>query len=514
MERDRGGRPRHPDILTPAEWRVLEELRKGGTNAEIAVRLGVSPDAVKYHISNMLGKLDLQNRHELGAWQPAARGGRLRALFATPVSLALFGRPLVWAGAGAVALTGVAAVIVLSVILQGNGEPEPIALPPATPADTPTPGATATTATSPTATTEATATLSPTVACGNPSTAPNLVMFSDGSATDLVIEWTGGPRDATGWQYRTRVGGTGTSNTDLGWGERRADTTRWTDIPTGTARTCSHRITGLRPRNPYEAQVRAALPGGAHGVESNVAGGFTQYDDGRTPKISRDAIVKGDGSTRWRIHELSWTFIIPEGVLIRGAGISFNGVTRVGIFDYESGSSLGFWTYGVEIGRRVFERGRDVAALFDQIVASVDAPVQQLTPAQYATFGSEHSGYDAWPVAENVVHIRTSGEGTFELTIPAGARLDLRGPYCHPRPECFEPGSAFVLTMIAVSHVDTGSELVVVIEHIGPDGLITDGPWEVSRVVTVHEARADVNAVFDAVVASLRRVQEPSATSE
>ncbi len=67
MERNRGGRPRHPDILTPAEWGVLLELRAGGTNAEIAVRLGVSPDAVKYHISNMLGKLDLGDRHELAA---------------------------------------------------------------------------------------------------------------------------------------------------------------------------------------------------------------------------------------------------------------------------------------------------------------------------------------------------------------------------------------------------------------------------------------------------------------
>ena len=30
---------------------MLEELRAGGTNAEIAVRLGISRDAVKYHIS-------------------------------------------------------------------------------------------------------------------------------------------------------------------------------------------------------------------------------------------------------------------------------------------------------------------------------------------------------------------------------------------------------------------------------------------------------------------------------
>ena len=79
MERNPRGRPRHPDVLTPAEWRVLEELREGGTNAEIASRLGISGDAVKYHISNMLGKLELRDRRALAAWRPERRRGPLRA---------------------------------------------------------------------------------------------------------------------------------------------------------------------------------------------------------------------------------------------------------------------------------------------------------------------------------------------------------------------------------------------------------------------------------------------------
>lgn len=89
MARNRGGRPPHPDILTPAEQRVLDELRQGGTNSEIAVRLGVSPDAVKYHISNMLGKLDLPDRHALAAWRPE----RERGLW---LGFAAVGRPLLW----------------------------------------------------------------------------------------------------------------------------------------------------------------------------------------------------------------------------------------------------------------------------------------------------------------------------------------------------------------------------------------------------------------------------------
>jgi DNA-binding CsgD family transcriptional regulator len=62
------GRPRHPDLLTPAEWRVAEQLREGKTNAEIAVRLGVSVNTVRYHVSNILGKLGFADRGQLRGW--------------------------------------------------------------------------------------------------------------------------------------------------------------------------------------------------------------------------------------------------------------------------------------------------------------------------------------------------------------------------------------------------------------------------------------------------------------
>ena len=114
MERDRGGRPRHPDILTPAEWRVLEELRKGGTNAEIAVRLGISPDAVKYHISNMLGKLGLEDRHALAAWTPKRRARRLAGLLAVPSVFSSLGRTILLTGA---TLSAVSVAVVVAILL-------------------------------------------------------------------------------------------------------------------------------------------------------------------------------------------------------------------------------------------------------------------------------------------------------------------------------------------------------------------------------------------------------------
>lgn len=62
------GRPLHSDILTPAEWRVVEGVRHGLTNPAIARLCGLSTDAVKFHVSNVLGKLGLQSRSELRQW--------------------------------------------------------------------------------------------------------------------------------------------------------------------------------------------------------------------------------------------------------------------------------------------------------------------------------------------------------------------------------------------------------------------------------------------------------------
>jgi DNA-binding CsgD family transcriptional regulator len=70
------GRPPYPEMLTPAEQRVLAELRAGRQNAEIATRLGVSVNTVRYHVSNMLGKLGRPNRAALRAWKGDATGRR------------------------------------------------------------------------------------------------------------------------------------------------------------------------------------------------------------------------------------------------------------------------------------------------------------------------------------------------------------------------------------------------------------------------------------------------------
>ena len=61
------GRPPHPDVLTPAEWLILDMVRHGSRRAEIARRRGVTVDAVKYHLGNISGKLGVGTR-ELRHW--------------------------------------------------------------------------------------------------------------------------------------------------------------------------------------------------------------------------------------------------------------------------------------------------------------------------------------------------------------------------------------------------------------------------------------------------------------
>lgn len=75
--RGKRGRPSHTDLLTPAEWRVVEAVRHGLTNRRIAERLGISLDGVKYHVANALSKLGLADRRALRLWNGVARHSNL-----------------------------------------------------------------------------------------------------------------------------------------------------------------------------------------------------------------------------------------------------------------------------------------------------------------------------------------------------------------------------------------------------------------------------------------------------
>ena len=75
----RRGRPRHDDVLTPAEWRVAHAVKHGLSNREIARRRGISIDAVKFHVANTLAKLGFSNRGQLRTWFRVPRDSALAA---------------------------------------------------------------------------------------------------------------------------------------------------------------------------------------------------------------------------------------------------------------------------------------------------------------------------------------------------------------------------------------------------------------------------------------------------
>ena len=140
------GRPPHPDVLTPAEWRVLDQLRLGHSNAEIADQLHVALPTVKMHVSNMLAKLELPDRYQLAAWDgepaEASRTARGRMHLAGPLGW-LGERVATWAGRIALGAGAVAAGAVFLIAMQSMNESgAPLGAGPA--ATPPAPTATAT----------------------------------------------------------------------------------------------------------------------------------------------------------------------------------------------------------------------------------------------------------------------------------------------------------------------------------------------------------------------------------
>jgi DNA-binding NarL/FixJ family response regulator len=61
------------DQLTSREREVLRHIARGYMYKEIALRLGISAKTVEAHVSSVLRKLQLSNRHELSRWAVSRR---------------------------------------------------------------------------------------------------------------------------------------------------------------------------------------------------------------------------------------------------------------------------------------------------------------------------------------------------------------------------------------------------------------------------------------------------------
>lgn len=165
-----------------------------------------------------------------------------------------------------------------------------------------------------------------------PEGGPCLIVVSDGSPDSLVLEWAGGPDDATRWQYRRTTWNSGESRQDP-WGA-------WTDVPGSNSATRSFRLTGLRSDTGHRFEVRA-VAGGVEGVPSNLEGGITRRD-GERPLIYPGKVVEGDGRTEWQLG--SFIFTIPDGLRLVG-GLSWasdNGDSGTSVNDFKGRGSLNF----------------------------------------------------------------------------------------------------------------------------------------------------------------------------
>lgn len=104
------GRPPHPDILTPRQWEVLDLLRDGLSDQQIADRLDITLAGAKYHVSEILTKLGVTSREEAAAWQPPVEP--TRPWWQRAIALSL-----VWKAAGVTVVA--AAAIGIGVLAWG-----------------------------------------------------------------------------------------------------------------------------------------------------------------------------------------------------------------------------------------------------------------------------------------------------------------------------------------------------------------------------------------------------------
>ncbi|MGD9933875.1 MAG: LuxR C-terminal-related transcriptional regulator [Dehalococcoidia bacterium] len=148
---------------TPRQQEVLNLLVRGYTNGEIAEQLGVGLEGAKFHVSEILSKLQVQSREEAAEYWRYRNGLRMRF---SRIGGGIFGgADLKWVAAGtAVIAAGAVAALILVGLLGGDDE-EPQAGDPGTATATPGASGTATTpdasATAATPTTDASSTPAP-----------------------------------------------------------------------------------------------------------------------------------------------------------------------------------------------------------------------------------------------------------------------------------------------------------------------------------------------------------------
>ena len=148
-------------------------------------------------------------------------------------------------------------------------------------------------------------TASATFAALPPSGPLTLIVVSDGSHDSLLLEWTGGPQNATKWQHRKRQWKKGI----------QGEWTPWADIPGSSATTRSY-VDTVPARTTWDYQVRPVV-GAVPGEASRARSGGTQREGADPLDIYHGVVVEGDGHQRWIV--VSFTIVLPDGVRARAS---------------------------------------------------------------------------------------------------------------------------------------------------------------------------------------------------
>ena len=148
----------------------------------------------------------------------------------------------------------------------------------------------------------------------------------------LSLEWEGGPRNATSWQYRHRwIESIREPSHDLHGLAEVHEWEAWTDIPRAAGALRSYRVPNLLADAQYDFQVRA-LVGTAPDSPSRCVEGRTAWFDGNgIPEMPHYQPVEGGGAWRMPSRTLpinsagtsKVVIDLPSGVRISAGGYGF-----------------------------------------------------------------------------------------------------------------------------------------------------------------------------------------------
>src|SRR5690606_22822895 len=95
---------------------VLRLIERGMTNGQIATELGITLDGVKFHVSEILSKLEVGSREEAVAVWRSSRAPRGLSILSAPL--------LRWTVVGAAGGAGLILVVAVIAMLRGGESPE------------------------------------------------------------------------------------------------------------------------------------------------------------------------------------------------------------------------------------------------------------------------------------------------------------------------------------------------------------------------------------------------------